>query len=87
MSIDKATIKAINDGTQIAIIWDIEDVKHQAKEDGMEITEAEARDILAEMKHRHDAEYGISWTVISCYLDNLRHERKEKNGKATPCTT
>lgn len=67
----------IKDGLEIAITWDVDDVYHQAKEDGIEVTEEEAKSILAEMKHRHDAEHGISWGTISCYLDNLVRERKE----------
>lgn len=56
---------------QIAIIWDIDDVKSQAKERHMNITDQQALEILHSMKHNHDCTLGITWETINAQLDML----------------
>jgi Co/Zn/Cd efflux system component len=59
-------------------IWQVEDVQRQAKEDAVVISEEEAKEVL-ERIHRHmDAAVGISWTTISCYLDDMVAEGKAR---------
>jgi hypothetical protein len=59
----------------ICIEWSSEDILHQAKEDGVKLTEAQADEILDILKHKHDANEGINWmvisTVISLYTGNM----------------
>ena len=52
-------------------IWCEEDVVGRAKEKGMKITREQAQEILAKMEKNHDAELGITWTTIDCYLEEL----------------
>lgn len=67
---DKA-IKVINKvwEDRIAITWSTEDVISCAKEKGKRISKEKAREILAEVLHRHDASIGVNWDVINCYIN------------------
>ena len=56
---------------EINITWSTEDVLHQAKEKGVNLTEDEANEILLQMERKHDADIGISWTTIDVYIDDL----------------
>ena len=58
------------------IIWSLEDVEHQAKEDGVELTDQECVDVLGMLKKYHDCSYGISWDTISSHIDTIVMERK-----------
>ena len=60
---------------EISIIWSTEDVLHQAKEKGVNLTEDEANEILLQMERKHDADIGISWSTIDVYIDDLVDER------------
>ena len=65
----------------ICIEWSSEDVLHQAKQDGVILTEVQAEEILDILKHKHDASIGISWetisTVISLYTGNMYSNQTE----------
>ena len=52
----------------ISIEWGLDDVLHQAKEDGVEITEDQALNVLSTMDSKHDASIGMSWDVISEFI-------------------
>lgn len=58
----------LDDGSEISIKWSYHDVLSQAKEDGEEITDEQAKEILAIIKHQHDASIGINWEVISTHI-------------------
>ena len=60
---------------EISIIWSTEDVLHQAKEKGVNLTKDEANEILLHMERKHDADIGISWGTIDDYIDDLVDER------------
>lgn len=62
---------------QIHITWSTEDVLHEAKELGVELTEDEANDILLHMEEKHDANIGISWDIIDIYIQDVLDNRKE----------
>jgi hypothetical protein len=53
---------------QIAIIWTIGDVHDFAEGEGKDITDEEARNVLADASHGHDANIGINWDVLGEYL-------------------
>ncbi len=61
--------------SRILVKWDIDDVMSQAKEDDVDITEEEAKEILATIKRRHDASIGINWEVISTHIGMFTHDR------------
>lgn len=50
------------------IIWNIDDVKVQALNHEIKLTDEEARDILDTTIHRFDANIGISWDVIDVHI-------------------
>ena len=53
-------------GDTIAIPWHIDDIKHQ----NPNVTDAQARIILQNIKKSHDAEIGINWGVIDIHIDS-----------------
>ncbi len=52
---------------QIAAIWSIEDVQGIRPD----LTPEQAWEVLERVGHKHDAEYGISWTTLECVADDL----------------
>jgi hypothetical protein len=69
-------IQSFNPNEDVAAIWSILDVQYQAKERDLELTDIEAKDILDDMYHNHDATIGINWDVIDCYLDLFEQEKE-----------
>ena len=55
----------------IASWWHIDDVKGLNKK----LTKQECRDVLNMVDRRHDANIGINWDVINCYIDQIVDER------------
>jgi hypothetical protein len=66
------------------LVWSTEDVIGQAQEHHIKITQAEADKIVEDMERHHDASFGVSWSTIDSYLDDLVTERlaKKKDEKA-----
>ena len=60
----------MSEANEISITWHIEDIKGQDSS----LTDDQAREILHELKHRHDANIGINWEVIDIYIDNFKRE-------------
>jgi hypothetical protein len=52
---------------QIAVPWSIEDVQGIRPH----LTTEQAWEVLEEVKRKHDAEYGISWTTLEIWADML----------------
>ena len=71
---DFSRIKRIAEGTQIAIIWSTEDVIEFASQDGIKITEEEAMEILGDIDHRHDCNYGVTWDTLSYCINDYKGE-------------
>ena len=46
---------------EISIVWSVDDVKEQCNW----LTDEQARDVLHNLKHKHDACIGINWDVIN----------------------
>jgi hypothetical protein len=53
---------------KIAVSWCAEDIIERAKEHGNKITEEEALEVLNRLLHKFDANIGINWNVIDCWL-------------------
>jgi hypothetical protein len=51
----------------IEISWHIDDVRAVRPN----LTEAQAREVLAYAKHRHDADIGINWDILAIHADDL----------------
>ena len=60
----------MSEANEISITWHIEDIKSQDSS----LTDNQAREILHELKDRHDANIGINWEVIDIYIDNFKRE-------------
>jgi len=56
---------------EISIVWHIEDVKEQCNW----LTDDQARDVLYNLKHKHDADIGINWDVITITAQILFGDR------------
>jgi len=52
-------------GDLIVSAWTTDDVIAQAKEDGFQIDEDQARMVLNRIEQDSDSQIGINWTVIS----------------------
>ena len=61
----------------IALWWHVSDVQECA-ETHMDL--ADAREILEEMHHRHDANNGVTWDTIHHYVERWREHQEEDNG-------
>lgn len=57
----------IDDENEISIVWHIEDVQSVRPD----LNDVEARDVLAFVKDKHDANYGVSWETIEGAADYL----------------
>ena len=58
------------------VLWLADDVIKQAKEQGVDITQELAAEILESLDDNHDANYGITWETIDAALDaNAEYER------------
>jgi len=58
----------------ISIVWHIEDVKSADGEE-TDLTDTECCEVLARAEYGHDANYGINWEVLQCYIDQVKNER------------
>lgn len=70
---NKKQNKAFKNGDAIAVIWDIRDVYTVAEDDGIDITDEQARGVLAAIYKNQDANEGITW-------DTIRNELSEVAG-------
>ena len=65
--------------TAIAVhVWHVDDVLHTAERMGVDISRAEAEDILHGIHNRADAETGINWDVIEVNIDMHIAERNKE---------
>lgn len=56
-------------GNKINLSWHIDDVIETAKEDDIDLTDDQARDILAFLKKNHDASLGVCWETIQAAIE------------------
>ena len=76
MRITPGQLKGLEDKELIAVFWSYEDVLCVAKNRGVEMTKEEAKDILYEINHSHDAAIGVNWDVIDCHLIDYVESRE-----------
>jgi hypothetical protein len=60
-------------------LWNVEDVRGRALEKGYKVTDEQAAHILSEMERKCDSTQGLNWTVLDCYIEDI----KDKLEKAT----
>jgi len=64
------------------VLWLVDDVIKQAKEQGVDIPPELAAEILESLDDNHDANYGITWETIDATLDaNAEFERLKQLSK------
>lgn len=73
----EGAVKRAFDPDWMASWWHTDDVIYQAKDNGEELTEQEARDVLAMVNRKHDCNIGINWNVIDYWIDEIVKEREE----------
>ena len=56
-------------------VWSVEDILHQANEDGFELTEDEAQEVLWGVINDADASIGVNWDVISFAIEEFAEEK------------
>jgi len=50
-------------------VWHVDDVIGRAKERGIKLTKAQAREIISRVDRKADAEVGINWLVLDAWTD------------------
>ena len=63
------------DPDEISIVWSTEDVLCVRPD----LTKEQAREVLYELDHSHDASIGISWDVIDIIAENMFERPKESD--------
>jgi hypothetical protein len=53
---------------RIGIVWEIDDIFHQAKVHGRLLTEEDAIEVLYKIQDDHDATIGVNWDTIDYYV-------------------
>ena len=63
---------------KIAISWAADDIITRAEETlAIDISEEHARDILQELLHKFDANYGINWDIIDFLISEWKRNQLE----------
>jgi len=73
----EGAIKRAFDPDWVAEWWHIDDIIEQAENNGEQVTEDEAREVLRLMIKEHDCNIGINWDVIDAWVDHVVGQRKE----------
>lgn len=58
----------------ISQFWSTDDVLAVAENMDIKLSDEVAREILHEVDHYHDANQGINWSVIECYVERYAEE-------------
>lgn len=77
-----ATMDSFASGESIASVWNVDDVQAldsdmEGDSKGLNITDAEAKAVLAQVADGFDAEYGINWDTLNDALNDVLAERGE----------
>ncbi|MDD5510813.1 MAG: hypothetical protein PHI12_08385 [Dehalococcoidales bacterium] len=74
----KEHLKGYNDEDIIAYdIWQVEDILQKADEDGYICTKEQAEAILEDVDRHRDANYGICWDTLLCYIQDVCKRKEE----------
>lgn len=60
----------------MALVWDTEDVHTAANEREVALTNKEAIEVLQELHHYHNKQYGIKWVDVTSYIEEYALGRK-----------
>ncbi len=60
---------------QIGIIWSVQDVISRAKNHGiLNITNEQAMEVLKNVEHSHDCEFGVTWETFDYHIQDVTGE-------------
>lgn len=62
----------------ISIDWCLQDVMETDLAKELDLTEAEGKQVLSMLKHKHDCNIGITWETIDIWITYVASERKPK---------
>ena len=63
---------------EISIVWQAFDIKLQAEEMGIKITDQQCSDVLDLIESQHDGNLGVTWTTIQCAIEETALPRQLK---------
>jgi len=69
-----------DDPDTISLKWDVDDVLCQMEGRDETLSRDQAREVLANIDHSHDAGTGVNWDVIACHIDMYLDDLREKAG-------
>ena len=61
---------------KMALVWDVQDVHTAANEREVALTNQEAINVLREMHHYHNKQYGLRWSDFTSYIEEYALGRK-----------
>ena len=56
-------------------IWQVDDVHTTAECKGVDLNNEQANDVLDYVNSHEDCELGLSWTTVSCAIDNILEQK------------
>ena len=62
--------------TRIALVWMVADVHRAANEREVALTNLEAIDVLQQLLHQHNPQYGIKWEDLTTHIEDQALGRK-----------
>lgn len=71
------------DDDHISILWNVDDVKEQAKNKNIKLNKEECRQVLDLCLKYHDANHGISWDTLNYHIFDLFGDRIKQIRKET----
>ena len=63
-------------GYLVDVLWSKDDIRHQANDDAIILTDEEVDEVAEELQSNFDANLGICWDTISIYIDNLKRRNE-----------
>ena len=60
------------------VVWTIEDVKGKARENDLELTDEEAREILKHFENHYDYVWETSWLVLEQSINQVMENQKNR---------
>lgn len=64
-------------------IWDAEDVRGQAEAMNVSMSKVEMEDVLEDMEHNHDAEFGLNWRSMEAAIERIIAKRPTPKPSST----
>ena len=76
--LDQFTVDSESEPRKVVGGWVVEDIQDQAQNLDVDITEAEALEILDTIERRWDATIGINWVFVDKYISEFVNKRNNR---------